>query len=52
MKHYHIQWNDSKLDWKAFQTEEEAEKEPNDSSVRAKSTASWYRTVIAHAALK
>lgn len=27
MRHYHIQWKDSKLDWQAFQTEEEAETE-------------------------
>jgi predicted metal-binding protein len=24
MNHYHIRWGDSKLDWEAFQTEEEA----------------------------
>lgn len=23
--HYHIRWSDSKLDWEAFKTEEEAE---------------------------
>jgi hypothetical protein len=27
MNHYHIQWRDSKLDWQAFQTQEEAERE-------------------------
>lgn len=24
MNHYHIRWGNSKLDWEAFQTEEEA----------------------------
>lgn len=24
MNHYHIRWDNSKLDWEAFQTEEEA----------------------------
>jgi hypothetical protein len=27
MNHYHIQWKDSKLDWQAFETQEEAERE-------------------------
>lgn len=27
MNHYHIQWKDSKLDWQAFKTQEEAERE-------------------------
>jgi hypothetical protein len=27
MNHYHIRWGDSKLDWQAFQTVEEAETE-------------------------